>query len=433
MAGPIMLSNLTVPLLGLVDTAVVGHLPQSHHMGAVAVGSMIFGIVYWGFGFLRMGTTGLTAQAFGAGQGDELRAVLGRALFLALVFALLVLLLQGPIGWLAFRVIEASPAVEQEGRVYYFIRILSAPATLVNYVLLGWFLGMQNARAPLLILSVVNALNMLLDVMLVSGAGLGAGGVAWASVIAEYTGLVLGALLVKRQLKHHPGRWRHELLRDKQRLRQLLSLNSNIFIRTLCLMFTLAFFTAQGARLGELVLAANAVLFQLHTFIAYCLDGFAHAAEALVGRSVGSRNRQAFIDVVSGAGISALMVSVGFALLMALAGNAFIGLITDIEAVRTVAAQYLPWLVLLPLVSVWGFVFDGIYIGAIRAREMRNSMLFSTLLVFVPAWFVLQGWGNHGLWLAFILFMVARGGSMAFIFQRLQRNNGFVGQAAEPH
>jgi MATE family multidrug resistance protein len=428
-----MLSNLTVPLLGLVDTAVVGHLPESHHMGAVAVGAMIFGIVYWGFGFLRMGTTGLTAQAFGAGQGDELRAVLGRALFLALGFALLLLLLQKPIGWLAFNLIHASEAVEQEGQIYFFIRILSAPATLVNYVLLGWFLGMQNARSPLLILTFVNAINMLLDVIFVTGAGMGAGGVAWASVIAEYAGLVLGVMLMRRQLRGHAGTWRRELLFNKSQFLRLLSLNTDIFIRTLCLMLTLAFFTAQGARLGELVLAANAVLFQLHTFIAYCLDGFAHAAEALVGRSVGSRNRQAFSEFVTGTTVSALVVSVVFALLILLSGKGLVGLITDIDAVREVAVRFLPWLVALPLVSVWGFVFDGIYIGAIRAREMRNAMLFSTLLVFMPAWFLLQGFGNHGLWLAFILFMVARGVSMALIFQRLQRHDGFMQKVAAGH
>ena len=426
LAGPIMLSNLTVPLLGLVDTAVVGHLPESYHMGAVAVGSMIFGVVYWGFGFLRMGTTGLTAQAFGAGQGDELRAVLGRALLLALVFAVLLLLLQWPIGAIAFHLIKATPDVAQEGQVYYFIRILSAPATLLNYVMLGWFLGMQNARTPLLILTIVNAVNIVLDVALVSGAGMGAAGVAWASVVAEYTGLALGAMLVRRQLRQVSGQWRRSLLLDRQAVRRLIRLNRDIFVRTLCLMFTLAFFTTQGARLGVQVLAANAVLFQLHTFMAYCLDGFAHAAEALVGRSVGSRNQQAFVEVVRGAGTAALLVSLGFAIFMAVAGQQLIGLVTDIEAVRAVAVRFLPWLVLLPLVSVWGFVFDGIYIGAMRAKEMRDAMLFSTLLVFVPAWYVLQGLGNHGLWLAFILFMAARGGSMAFMFQRLQRSDGFV-------
>jgi MATE family multidrug resistance protein len=240
-------------------------------------------------------------------------------------------------------------------------------------------------------------------------------------------------MLMRRQLRGHAGTWRRELLFNKSQFLRLLSLNTDIFIRTLCLMLTLAFFTAQGARLGELVLAANAVLFQLHTFIAYCLDGFAHAAEALVGRSVGSRNRQAFSEFVTGTTVSALVVSVVFALLILLSGKGLVGLITDIDAVREVAVRFLPWLVALPLVSVWGFVFDGIYIGAIRAREMRNAMLFSTLLVFMPAWFLLQGFGNHGLWLAFILFMVARGVSMALIFQRLQRHDGFMQKVAAGH
>lgn len=421
LALPIMLSNVTVPLLGIVDTAVVGHLPEAYHIGAVAVGAMIFGIVFWGFGFLRMGTTGLTAQANGADDADEMRAVLGRALSLALLFSLVLLVLQTPIARLAFYLVDPDAAVAQEGQVYFFIRILSAPATLANYVILGWFLGMQNARIPLLLLVLVNSLNMLLDLYFVNVLGMAADGVAWASVIAEYVGLTLGLQLVGRELKRYPGNWRFGLLIDKARLVALLSLNKDIFIRTLCLMFTLAFFTTQGARYGELILAANAVLFQLHTFMAYGLDGFSHAVEALVGRAVGCRDPQAMLEYIASASFWALFMSLVFALLILGLGNKLVAMMTDIGVVRLVAREYLPWIALLPLIALAGFLFDGIFLGATRAREMRNTMLFSTLLVFLPAWYGLRFLGNHGLWLAFLGFMLARGLSMAWVFRNLYR------------
>ena len=422
LAFPIMLSNVTVPLLGIVDTAVVGHLPEAHHIGAVAVGAMIFGVVFWGFGFLRMGTTGLTAQANGADDADEMRAVLGRALVLAVLFGVVLLLMQTPIARLAFYLVNADVAVAREGQVYFFIRILSAPATLANYVILGWFLGMQNARVPLLLLLLVNGVNILLDFYFVSVLGMAADGVAWASVIAEYIGLATGVQLLARELKRYPGVWRLERLLDKARIKSLLSLNQDIFIRTLCLMFTLAFFTTQGARYGELILAANAVLFQMHTFMAYGLDGFSHAVEALAGRAVGRRDEQSLLETIVSAGLWSALMSLVFALFILSHGDRLVGLITNIEVVRLVAHDFLPWLALLPLVAVAGFLFDGVFLGATRAREMRNTMLFSTLLVFLPSWYLLRGLGNHGLWLAFNLFMIARGASMLWLFLRLKRS-----------
>lgn len=425
-AAPMILSNLTVPLLGMVDTAVVGHLPQPHYLGAVAVGSMIFGVVFWGFGFLRMGTTGLTAQALGALDYAEIRALLIRALLVALSFALLLLLLQGPIAALAFDLMRPSEIVEQQARLYFDIRIFSAPATLCNYVLIGWFLGLQNARLPLLLLVTVNSINMLLDVLFVQGWGLAADGVAWASLIAEYCACALGFWLVKRQLQRYPAPWHRELIFDRVKFRAMLLLNQNIFIRTLCLMFSLAFFTAQGARMGDAILAANAVLFNFYTFMAYGLDGFAHAAEALTGKAVGQKQQQAFMQSVHSAGAWALLVSIVFALIYGFLGEAIITLLTDIEVVQSTAEQYLIWLILLPLISVWSFTLDGIFIGATRSVEMRNSMLVATIVVFIPAWYLLQPWANHGLWLAYSLFMLARAVTMAWLFVRINRKAGFV-------
>ena len=232
-AGPMILSNLTVPLLGIVDTAVVGHLDESHHMGAVAIGSAIFGIVFWGFGFLRMGTTGITAQAYGENDNNELRATLARALLIAAGISFFIILLQSPVAWLAFRVIQGSELVEQHGRFYFDIRIWSAPATFMNYALLGWFLGMQNARAPLFILTFVNLINMLLDVLFVMGLGYGASGVAWASLLAEYAGLGFALMLAAKQLKLHPGEAKGNTILDKRKIRKMLSINKDIFIRNL--------------------------------------------------------------------------------------------------------------------------------------------------------------------------------------------------------
>lgn len=426
LAGPMILSNLTVPLLGLVDTAVVGHLPESYYLGAVAVGAMIFGVVFWGFGFLRMGTTGLTAQALGALDYQQVRALLARALMLAMGFAVLLTILQSPIADLAFYLMAPSEFVEQYGRMYFTIRIFSAPATLANYVIIGWFLGLQNARIPLLLLLVVNCINMALDVVLVMGLQFTADGVAWASLAAEYCGLLLGLILVHHELKKYPGIWRADLIFDRTQFRRMLSVNRDILIRTLCLMFTLAFFTAQGSRMGEVILAANAVLFNFQTFMAYGLDGFAHAAEALVGKATGAKNAVALRRAVHVVFFWALLVSGLFGLVYASAGQQLIGWLTDIQEIRETAAEYLIWVTILPLVSVWSFSFDGIYIGATRTSEMRNTMLISTLGVFLPAWYLLQGLHNHGLWLAFLLFMGSRAFTMAWVYTYLQRRGGFV-------
>jgi len=423
-AGPMILTNLTVPLLGIVDTVVVGHLDQPYHMGAVSLGAAIFGIVFWGFGFLRMGTTGITAQVYGAQDNDELRASLLRALIVAGVLSLVLIILQWPIGWIAFQLIESTEQVEHYSRLYFDIRIWSAPATLMNYALLGWFLGMQNARAPLIILTIVNLINMLLDVLFVMKWGYGADGVAMASLVAEYVGLMLALWLAMKELVKYPGVLVKSSLFNRSRFKKFLAINRDIFIRNLCLMFTLAFFAAQGARYGEVILAANAVLFNMQTLMAYALDGFAHAAEALVGRSVGAQSRSDFLAAIRTSGFWGILVSLLFSIIYFLAGHLIISLMTDIETVQSAARQYLPWVVLLPIISVWSFLFDGIYVGATRSAEMRNTMIFSTFFIFLPVWYLLLPWENYGLWLAFALFMCARGLSMAALFPRVTRASG---------
>jgi MATE family multidrug resistance protein len=422
LAGPIILSNITVPLLGAVDTAVVGHLPEAYYLGAVAIGALIFNFLYWGFGFLRMGTTGLTAQAHGADDHDEVRAALARALIIAAGLALAILLLQRPLLGVAMGLIDAGPEVEEHARTYFSIRIWGAPAALGNYVVLGWFLGRQNARAGLALQVVINGLNIVLDLVFVVGLGLAVAGVAMATLVAEYAGLALGLTMVAVALRRQGGRWRRERILDTPRLRRMAAVNRDIFVRTLCLIAAFAYLTAQGAKMGDVILAANAVLLNMVYFMSYGLDGFAHAAEALVGRAIGARDRAAYRGAVRASTVWALITAVVFAALYVLFGTAIIDALTGIAEVRAAARAVLPWMFVAPLVSVWGYQLDGIFIGAVRTAEMRNAMIAS-LAVFVACVTVLQpAMGNHGLWLSFLIFMIARGATLGAYWPRIERS-----------
>jgi MATE family multidrug resistance protein len=427
-AAPMIVSNVSVPLLGIVDTAVVGHLEAPYYLGAVAVGATVFSFLFMGFNFLRMGTTGVAAQAFGACDAAEMRNTLAQAVLSALGIALVLLVLQKPLAEAAWRLIEPSAVVEAYARTYFEVRIWSAPAVLVNYALIGWFIGMQNARGPLALMLAINLTNIALDLLLVLGFGLDVAGVALASVIAEVAGVALGFALVRRELAKYPAPWQRARIFDAGRFRRLMGLNFNLFVRTVSLMFAFGFLTAQGARLGDVVLAANAVLFNFQFFMAYALDGFAHAAEALVGRAIGRGDRQAFARAVRAAMHWSLIVAAAFCIAYLAAGRGIVNLMTDLPEVRGAAYAHLPWLIALPAVSVWSFLYDGIYVGATRAREMRNTMLFSAFAVYVPAWYLFRFLGNHGLWLAFLLFMAARGLSMHWLYRRIDAREGFVRQ-----
>ncbi len=421
-AAPMILSNLSIPLLGMVDSGVAGHLPGPVYLGAVAVGATIFNFLFMGLNFLRMGTTGITAQAFGAGKQDVLREALGRSILIALALATALIVLQVPLREIFLYFVAPAEEVKSFTRTYFEIRIWSAPAVLVNFAMLGWFLGLQNARVPLVLLLTINITNMALDLLFVVGLGYHVDGIAAASVIAEFTGLVVGLFFVSRELKNHPGRFSLHALVNRQQLIHTIHINGNILVRTLCLMFSFAFFTAMSARQGELILAANALLLNLQFFMAYGLDGFAHAAEALVGRALGMQKRASFELAIRRCLQWSLLVALLFSVIYALLGNGIIALLTDIKSVRTTAAVFLPWMILSPWISVWPFLYDGVFIGATWVREMRNSMLFSTFLIYVPAWYLTRGWDNHGLWLAFMIFMAARGVSMFALYRaRLER------------
>lgn len=413
-----ILSNISVPLLGMVDTGVTGHLESPVYLGAVAIGSIVFSFLYTGVNFLRMGTTGIAAQHFGAGDNDGLRVSLGQAVIVALSLALVLLTLQLPIGGLAMHLIAADADISHFANEYFLVRIWSAPGTLVNMVLVGWFLGLQNARVPLLIFLTVNLTNIVLDLVFVVGLGMKVDGVALASVIAEYAGLAVGIAFVVRQLRLHTGRWPAAKLLRFREYAAFFSVNANLFIRTMALMFTLAFVTAQGARMGEIILAANAIMLNLQNLTAFGLDGFAHAAEALVGKAVGQKNRDALTSAVRLCLKWSLYFAAGFSIAYAIGGPYLVAILTDLPDVRDAAIRYLPWMIISPLVSVWSFLYDGVYVGATRAREMRNIMLFSAFAVFLPAWYLLQSFGNHGLWLAFMLFLASRGIGMHIGYRR---------------
>ncbi len=418
MAAPLILSNISVPLLGMVDTGVTGHLGDAAYLGAVAIGATIFGILYNGVNFLRMGTTGIAAQCFGANDYDGLRVSLGQAVIVALLIAMALIALHVPIGNIAMSLIGAEPDVQAYALEYFSIRIWSAPATLASYALIGWFIGMQNARVPLIIVLTINGVNILLDLYLVLGLHMKVDGVALASVIAEYSGVIVGLTFAAIELRRHPGHWRAEKMVRVREYAAFFSVNGHLFVRTIVLASTFVFVTAQGARMGGLVLAANAVLMNLQTLTAFALDGIAHAAEALVGKAVGERRRDALEQAVRLTLRWSFIFAICFCMAYALLGKLLIYTLTDLDDVRDTALQYLPWLVISPIVSVWSYLYDGVFVGATRAREMRDIMVISALLVFLPAWYLLQDFGNHGLWLAFTIFMASRGIGMHIIYRR---------------
>jgi len=420
LAAPMILSNVTVPLLGLVDTAVMGHLDDARYLAAVAVGATIFSFLFMGLNFLRMGTTGLAAQARGAGDGDRTRAVLAQALLIALSVAGLLLAIQRPVGQLAMWLIAPETPVIEPAWTYYSVRIWAAPAVLANFALVGWFIGMQNTRAPLYLMLVTNLVNIGLSLLLVVGLGYRTGGVAAASVVAEFTGLGFGVWLVRRELAILGGRLERRQVLDPARLRQVFSVNGNLFVRTLSLMFVFGFITAQGARQGTAILAANAILLQFQYFMAYALDGFAHAAEALVGRALGERNRRGFREAVRLSLIWSAAVALVFAVAYLAGGRGIVGLLTGQAALRELTFQFLPWMIASPLISFWSFLFDGVFVGATWAREMRNTMVLSVLGAFLPVFYLGQaaGLGNHGLWFAFLVFMAARALTMGYVYRR---------------
>ena len=410
LAIPNIISNLSVPLLGLVDTALMGRMENVAYLGALAVGSMVFNVLYWGFGFLRMGTTGLTAHEYGADRREGMIMILVRVLFLAGVIGGLMVLLKVPVIAIAFQLMDAGPEVTGYARDYVDIRIFTAPAMMMLFGLQGWFLGMQNATYPMVITIVHNVLNIVLNLYFINVLGMKVDGVAYGTLISTWLAFFLAAGLF---LWHYRDllreiRWDRFFLPEA--LTRYFSVNRDIFIRTLCLIFTFTFFTAMSARQGELVLAANTILLQLWMVASYGIDGFAYAAESLVGRYLGARDDERLQGVIRhvvawGVGLGAFG-SLAYGLL----SRPILGIFTENSDVVSLAMSVIGWTVVAPVVSGLSYVLDGVFIGATRTGAMRNTMLIATFLVFLPAyWLGTEVAGVHGLWLAMVMFMIARG------------------------
>ncbi|MBR8459596.1 MATE family efflux transporter [Burkholderia dolosa] len=432
LAFPIVIANLTQPILGAVDTAVAGHLDGAQYLGGVALGGLFFNFVFWGFGFLRMGTTGLVAQAYGAGDAAGIRLNVLRALIVAFVLGAAVLALQVPLLSFALTALGGSDAVRATALAYGHARIWSAPFALANYVVLGYLLGAQRVRLALVAQVFINAVNVGAVLLYVYGFGWGVAGIGAATATADVCGFALGALILWRLRPRGLPPLAARALADRAALERLIVLNRDIFLRTLCLLGAFGWFAHLGAKQGDATLAANALLLNFQTFMAYGLDGFAHAAEALVGAAAGARNRAAFRQAVRVTLFWSALGAVLFALVYWAAGGWIVAKLTDQADVRAVALRYLPWAALSPIVSVWGFLLDGVFIGATHTQALMRAMVAS-FAIFVAATVAFVGpLGNHGLWFALLLFMAARGATLARYLPALVRRIGAGGTTVAP-
>lgn len=422
LAIPLILSNLTQPLLSTVDTVLSGHLPGAAALGGVAMGGIVFNGIFWTFGFLRMATTGLVAQAHGARDQASLRLHFWRGMISAAAIGALIVLVRGPLIAASLSLLGASAAVRQNALVYCDIRIWSAPAALANYVVLGFLLGRQHARMALALQAAVNVVNVAVALALVVWLHRGVDGIAAATFSADWAGLFVGLILIRVVWPRGAGQktnWR--LIADGPSWQHLFSLNRDLFLRTISLVAAYGWFTRTGARAGDATLAANAVLLNLHWIATYALDGFANATEALVGEAVGARRVDDYRAVLKASTLSAGAVAAALSLLFVFAGSSLVGLFTNLAAVRVVALRYLPWAMALPLVSVWGYQMDGVFIGATRARELRDSMVIAFLGYLALAVVLGRVMGNNGLWCAFCCFMILRGLLLAARLPRIER------------
>ncbi len=425
LAIPNIISNISIPMLGIVDMALMGHLESDAYIGAIALGSLIFNFIYWGLGFLRMGTSGFTAQAWGRRDLPETILVFSRAFFIAIITSIFLLALQKPIEILSFAFLKGETRVEELAMAYFSIRVWAAPAALGQFALLGFFLGMQNARLPMIVLVATNIINVICNYFFVMKLGMGSDGVALGTVIAQYSGLLIALYFFRRYFSRLFKYWSVKATLHWQKLKTYLMVNKDIFIRTMCLVAVFSIFTARSANSdlisdGEgTILAVNSLLMQFFMFFSFLIDGFAHASEALTGKFIGANDRKSLSKSIRLLFIWGTGISLFFTLVYLLGGNLIFRALTNNPEVIANAKPYFFWVVMVPLVSFTAFLWDGIYIGATSGKEMRNAMLISTLVIFFPAYFLASKiMGNHGLWFAFILFMLARSITMQVLSKK---------------
>ena len=409
LAIPNILSNITIPLLGLVDTALMGHLDSLDYLGAIALGSMIFNIIYWSLGFLRMGTVGFTAQAYGAGDKQALTLIFKRGIFVALSLGILVIVLSPWLIDLGINLTSSGEGVKHYAANYVSIRIWAAPASLLILVFSGWFLGVQNAVYPMIIAIAGNVLNIVFSFVFVYYMNMNSAGAALGTVIAQYLSLVLAVyLFVKKYKKDIVKKKIGEVLKLRE-MKVFFSVNGDIFMRTLGIIFVISFFTIKSANISDSILAVNSILFQFFLFFSFMLDGFANAAEAMTGEYLGAGNSFLLRKSIRRNLLFGLLFSFVFSIIYLFFGENIIKLLTDNEKVIINSRPLMIWVVLMPLISFAAFIFDGVFIGATASKALRNGMIISVVFVFVPLYYFMPFDELTGLWIAFLGFMAARG------------------------
>ena len=418
-ALPSIVSNITVPLLGLIDAAIVGHLGAASYIGAIAVGGMLFNIIYWIFGFLRMGTSGMTSQAYGQKDEAETMRILARSMGVGMLIALALIILQYPIERIAFTLMKATPEVERLASLYFRICIWGAPAVLGLYSISGWCIGMQNSRFPMYVAITQNIVNILASLALVYGFGMKIEGVAIGTLVAQYAGLLMAAWLWTSHFKRLLPYVQLQTLLAKGAIRRFFQVNRDIFFRTLCLVAVTMYFTSAGAAQGEVILAVNTLLMHFFTFFSYIMDGFAYAGEALVGKHLGANDRPALRQMVHQLFVWGIVLSLVFTLVYGIGGKVFLGLITNEQSVITASSAYFYWVLAIPLAGFAAFLYDGIFIGATATRWMLYAMSIATIAFFLIYYGFREAMGNHALWLAFITYLALRGIVQGFLGRKI--------------
>ena len=418
-AVPSIVSNITVPLLGLVDVTIVGHLGAASYIGAIAVGGMLFNMIYWIFGFLRMGTGGLTSQAYGRQDYSDITSLLLRSLSISMMLAVSLLILQYPIRLIAFELIEASPEVQALATKYFHICIWGAPATLCLYSFTGWFIGMQNTRFPMYIAILQNLVNIAASLLFVYGMDMKVEGVALGTLIAQYAGVMMALTLTIRH--YHPIKQHIDIqkLWERSAMANFFRVNRDIFLRTLCVVAVTVFFTSTGAAYGDVILAVNTILMQLFTLYSYIMDGFAYAGEALTGKHIGAKHPKEQRETVHYLFYWGSASALAFTLLYLIGGEGFLHLLTDDSTVIAASSEYFYWVLAIPIAGYGAFLLDGICIGATATHLMLRSMIVAAGTFFVTYYSLHGVWGNHALWLAFILYLLLRGVMQAILGKSL--------------